>query len=318
MTGTSTKGTAPKKLHPFSLFGITDYSKFRIGCRTICDQSRVSTLTPSDKWKFRPQFSVLMTCKKIDRKMLDIAFWSLTCQTLQDFELVFVCDDINDGEYIAELCKENDMRSVILCYADLNSRAERFKEGVGNSRGEWIVILDSDDVLHPDALWTVYRCLQKFPLMNFFSGSHKVFDLATNGRGANPAMPVAQTINSLTHTFRQRHFWGFRNDPSRWPPRMLETQYPVEDYWLFAVLAMNACPVLHIPHYLYAWRSHPAQWSKLMRNECEHMSDSIQRYLRGWSKKQSAMWHWGDMAMSVRLNSAMVRLEREIELGGDS
>lgn len=318
MTGMSMLGTAPKKLHPFSLFGITDLQKYPTGCRNICDPSLALTLNRFELKDRKPFFSVVMTGNRLDKQMLGSALWSLSQQTLLDFELVFVCTHMNDMDYAAEFCLDRDISIVGCCEPTSRSRSERFKIGVEAARGEWIVILDSDDILHPDALWTVYRCLKRFPIINFFSGSHKVFDMVTNGRGSNPAMPLAQTVNSLMHTFKQRHFWGFINDPSRWPPRMLETQYPVEDYWLFSVLATNACPVLHVPHYLYAWRSHPAQWSKFHRNECEAMSDSIQRYLRGWSKRQSAMWHWGDMALSVRLNDAMIKLEKEIELGGDS
>ena len=250
--------------------------------------------------------------------MLHTALWSLLCQTLQDHEVVFICANISDGEHVNEVLAANEISGYVACAADCQSRSERFKLATRFCKGQWIVVLDCDDILHPDALWTVYRSLMKFPIFNFFSGSHKVFDSWKGLLAENPAAPLAQSIKSLSHGFRQRHFWGFRNDPSRWPPRLLETQYPVEDYWFFAVLAMNSVPVLHIPHFLYAWRRHPDQWTQWHKLDSQIMCDKIRLYLRQFMAKQSAMWHWGDIALATRLNVCMVRLEEEVRLGDDT
>ena len=249
--------------------------------------------------------------------MLATALWSLSQQTLQDFELVFVGARPQDVEFVQEFCRERNILCNLVYEPNMPNRAARFQYGTNVCRGHWIAVLDSDDLLHPDALWTVYRCLKRFPIFNFFSGSHVVFDESKRAVGKEMAAPLGQTIQSLTHTFRQRHFWGFVNDDCRWPPGMFAHQYDVEDYWLFATLAMNGVPVLGIPHVLYAWRRWHGQWTQFEKQKCQFMCADIQRRLTEFSKKQSPMWHWGDMALAARLNAHIVAMEKEIAIGED-
>ena len=317
MNGTRIMESQTRKLTPSRLFGITDSPTSQSGCRNILDRSQDSTqphLAPPEP---KPFFSVVMTCNSDKMPFILEALESLASQTLQDFELIFWGTSLHQASVVNKFCLEHNIDGQTIWTTNSTTRLDRFSSAVRESIGKWIVVLDSDDLLHPDALWTVYRCLNRFPLMNYFCGSHRAFDWFSGATKDILANPLAQSVQSLQHGFMQRHVWGFRNDSSRWPHNFFVASYPVEDYWMFASLAMRGDAILHIPHILYGWRVHPGQWTQSKRPTCIEMCKTIQCRLQYFTKKQSPMWHWGDMALAARVTNCMVQLERDVQIFGD-
>lgn len=317
MTGTREKVESLRKSRLLPLFGITDSTMYQRGSRRSCHPNLASSPDLLNCPPGRPTWSVLMTSNGVRKDYLYEAIGSLAAQTYNNFELIFVCHHDQEAAYVQKLALELGVDALSTALIHPRTRADRFREAVKLATGHWCCILDTDDVLHPDALWTVARCLNMFPNLHWFSGSHFSFMDDSDIKCSHKAEPIAQMLNSLAHAFRQRHFWGFRNDKDRWPPNAFESPYPVEDYHLFAALALNGIPVLPIPHELYAYRRHADQWTRRCLMESSIMCEAIRKKVKYSIENSSPMWMYGDMATATRMTRCQVILEDKIKIGAD-
>lgn len=309
--------TAPALLTPKStnsaLSGYTESSPFRPGSRAISPLFRNSTATrlePTPQSKF---FSVLMTCNRDYDEIMKDALDSLYAQTHTNWELIFICDIESTRTAVLRYCSEREL-IVHCCFGtNLNNRRERFSYGLRYCTGNWICCFDSDDILHPQALEIVDRSLSLFPNLHFFNSAHVSFFVGSSAAHINWPEPGLQMINMLIREFRQRHFWGFINQEYYWPKGWLTSQYPIEDYWAFASIAMNGMPVLPIPHCLYGWRNWDSQYTRIHRNELHLMCADISDRLLAFSKRQGPSWHFGDISLAARMSLAKDRLATEVQ-----
>jgi hypothetical protein len=108
-----------------------------------------------------PFFSIVVTTfdrARILRRCLD----SCLGQTWTDFEVVVV-DDGSRDDTVASLAACTDPRLRVVAHErNRGINPARFT-GVANARGEWIVVLDSDDELLPDALERLRELIDELP-----------------------------------------------------------------------------------------------------------------------------------------------------------
>jgi glycosyltransferase involved in cell wall biosynthesis len=108
-----------------------------------------------------PFFSVVITTynrARILRRCLD----SCLAQTGADFEVVVVDDGSSDGT-AAALAQHPDPRVRLVAHErNRGINPARFS-GAANARGEWVVVLDSDDELLPQALRRLHEIIAALP-----------------------------------------------------------------------------------------------------------------------------------------------------------
>jgi glycosyltransferase involved in cell wall biosynthesis len=101
--------------------------------------------------KNRPtiKISVIMACHN-SSLYLDEAIKSILAQTLGDLELILIDDNSTDNTLeIANRYRSFDSRVFVLSLPIKSGPAAARNEGIRIARGEWIGILDSDDVAMP-------------------------------------------------------------------------------------------------------------------------------------------------------------------------
>lgn len=308
-TGIPGKGLNPLRRRLSPLFGIMDLETCQPGCHQNSAQTLKLRLARSRYRPDAPLFSVIMTIKSAQVDLLTEALLSLEAQTFDSLELVCVCDQYWVSEYVQQFCADWGITLVLNYTTQYRTRTERFNAAVEMSRGDFCIVLDADDLLHPDALWVLAKCLDQFPFTNWFSGSHLAFVHNTDEKVICKVEPIAQMLSSLSVTFKQRHLWGFRNDYQYWPPGIFQGDDWVEDYNVFVHLAMTGTAVLPIPHVLYAWRQHEQQWTRQYSHLCDEMCDRIRKRCQWFLSTQKPYWHLGDTALAARMTRAMVMLE---------
>lgn len=99
-------------------------------------------------------------------EILEITLQSLINQTFRPFELVLVDNNSNDGslDICQKLMEDNKDQSLlikVITETKPGANAARNK-GFKNSDGDYVYFFDSDDIMFPGSLETIYRNLYKY------------------------------------------------------------------------------------------------------------------------------------------------------------
>ena len=177
-----------------------------------------------DKWSYKPLVSIILRSHQHNPKHLPQSMASVAGQIYPHLQLCF-----EDGE-------------------DLNSALE-------SAKGEFVALLDHDDLLSPDALFQVVKALQTRPDAGLlYSDEDKINEAGERFEPHfkpqwNPDLLLAQNYVSHLGVYRTslvREVGGFRKG--------LEGS---QDHDLVLRISQRLSPsqVVHIPHVLYHWRA---------------------------------------------------------------
>ncbi len=115
------------------------------------------------------RFSIITpTHKRAD--FLARAVASVQAQTYQDWEMIIVNDSPNDQSYTSFASSINDPRihyHINKTNSGVNFSRNRALDTV-SSHSAWIIFLDDDDYLAPDALQTIHDLIVEHPHENWF------------------------------------------------------------------------------------------------------------------------------------------------------
>ena len=110
------------------------------------------------------------------------AIQSVLNQTYKDWELIIV-DDCSTDNSVQVINSYKDDRIKLFVNEKNLGLQKTVKRGIENASGEWIVFLESDDILKPDNIEKKVRIAQKYKDVNlifndceFFGDEEKVSD----------------------------------------------------------------------------------------------------------------------------------------------
>ena len=86
---------------------------------------------------------------------------SILKQTFKDFELILRDDGSTDGS--DEICDEYKMRNdnIKVVHKSNKGQARRRNDGIGIAAGDYILMVDSDDMIEPDMCSTMISYIKK-------------------------------------------------------------------------------------------------------------------------------------------------------------
>lgn len=212
-----------------------------------------------------PRFSVQICCYDSE-KYLEETINSVAAQTFSDWELVIVNDGSTDGtEAIVRRFIEKGL-PINYFYQGNKGFASARNKAVELSKGDWVAILDHDDVWHPDKLAVQNASIEKHPGAGlYFSNSEWFTDdgkiiRKTIGDGRfktgvmkDPFMKLLGEdcfIDSETVVIQKKtliELGGFN-----------ETYRYIVDYELFLRVAKDH-GIFYEDKVLARWRMHPSQ-----------------------------------------------------------
>lgn len=211
----------------------------------------------SATFAYRPLISVVVPVYNPDIAFLVECINSVRTQSYDNWQLCLV-DDASPDEQV---------RATILAYAARDPRIQyRFLDhnthisaasnaGVELSSGDFIVLLDHDDMLWPNALFEVASALDTNPDLDFiYSDEDKITDQRSQHDTPhfkpdwNP--DLLRSVNYITHMAAIRtsvieQVGGFRSETNG-----------AQDWDLFLRVTDATDRIHHIPTVLYSWRRH--------------------------------------------------------------
>ncbi len=107
------------------------------------------------------------------KKYVSYAVCSVLAQTFQNWEVYLVDDGSTDGS--AEVCDAlavGDKRIRVIHKSNGGLSSAR-NVGIKNATGEWVILLDGDDYLHPETLKTLQALVYNHPDLDFIQFLYK-------------------------------------------------------------------------------------------------------------------------------------------------
>ncbi len=206
---------------------------------------------------YKPLISVLMPVYNVDVKWLRYAIDSVLCQLYPHWELC-IADDCSTAPEVKKTLDEYAARDfrVKITYRDKNGHiSEASNSALRLAQGEFVALLDNDDMITEDALYHVACALNQNPDLDLIY-SDEDFINKENQRsnpyfksGWNPDLLFSQNYFCHLGVYRKsllEQIGGFRAG--------LEGSQDY-DLVLRAYAKSNDAKVHHIPRILYHWRA---------------------------------------------------------------
>lgn len=204
----------------------------------------------SRTFSYRPLLSILTPTFNPNDEFLTGAIESVIAQAYENWELILVDDGSSDSRAHALLKNlgQRDAR-IQIGVQEHGGISSALNTGLARARGDWIALLDHDDLLEPDALFRAIELMQNDREADvIYSDEDKIVD----GKLAAPLLkPDWSPEFFRTHDYLG-HFVVMRRDLAR---AEFRSEFDgAQDYDLLLRISEKTDRIRHIPRVLYHWR----------------------------------------------------------------
>jgi len=218
--------------------------------------SRIFTkITTTPSFTYSPLISVVMPTYNTDKDMLIECIESVIAQTYSNWELCIADDASTDTDTLDTLRHYEKNKKIKITYRKKNGHiCASTNSALELAGGEYISLLDHDDIIEPNALEEVVKVLNRDKTTDFIYTDE---DKMKDGHYRHDPFPKPDwspefllSCNYITHfsTIRKSivdKLGGFR----------LGTE-GAQDWDLFLRVSEVTDRIVHIPQFLYHWRIH--------------------------------------------------------------
>jgi GT2 family glycosyltransferase len=298
--------TVWKKLHPRAAKrrqDLTEYQRwFERHRANMNDLDRMRHERRS--FRLSPRISIITPVFNTPVPRLEEAIESVLAQVYEDWELLL----IDDGSTAADLLRAlpalatRDRRIHLLTLGSHQGIGAASNRGLAGACGEWIVFLDHDDVLEPDALFQVVKLLQTHPNADLiYSDEDK---LSENGFEAPLFKPDWSPDFFLSYNY-VGHLTAVRREIIQKISGFRSEFDSAQDYDLFLRVIERTNRIHHIPRVLYHWRRSESSSAISVRQKPGQL-DASRRAIEDHLKRRSERAH---VAVDWRTHAFYVRRE---------
>lgn len=210
-----------------------------------------------ENFDHKPLISIILPVYNVDEKWLRICIDSVLSQLYTNWELC-IADDASTAPHIPSLLKEyseKDDRIRLVMRLQNGHISAASNSALVMASGEWVVLLDHDDELTPDALFYVVKEINDYPQAQLIYSDEDLID--ERGARSEPKFKpdwspdLFYSLNLVTHlsAFRAeliKKIDGFRLG--------FEGSQDY-DLTLRAIEQIDETRIRHIPKILYHWRT---------------------------------------------------------------
>ena len=202
-----------------------------------------------------PRFSVITPVYETPAGVLRAMLRSVRRQRFPDWELCLVDDGSSDPRVAAELAaaERRDPRIRVRRRETNGGIVAASNDALEMARGEFVVLLDHDDKLHPDALALVAEALDREPEADYIYTDEDKIDRI--GLHSGPFFKPDWSPERMRTQMYSCHLSALRRslveEVGGFDPRFEGSQ----DWDLVLKVTERAREVIHIPRILYHWRA---------------------------------------------------------------
>ncbi|KAF0232874.1 MAG: family 2 glycosyl [Desulfovibrionaceae bacterium] len=221
-----------------------------------------------------PLVTVLMTVRNGEPYVRQAAKSALE-QTMGDLELLVVDDASTDSSLDSIRALGDDRVRIIL--NGRPGRTSALNEGLRHARGEFVAILDADDIATPNRLQLQLDSLEHHPDVVMIGGGYRAIDpqgevlaehlMPAGHQDILNCLPVWNPIPHSTMTYRRRQIMALGGYPARY--------FWAQDFALI-LKAASRHTLANIPEVLSSIRQHPRQMTARPENTSHRLLDSYQ------------------------------------------
>jgi len=274
----------------------------------------------AEQWRrfsYRPLVSILIPTFNPNEKFLAAAVESVIAQVYENWELILIDDGSETAgvEALLEKLKQRDARIQTGSQAHVGI-SSALNAGLARAKGEWIGLLDHDDLLETDALFRAVELLQTDREADvIYTDEDKIIQ-------GNLAAPMLKpdwspeffvTQNYLGHFVVMRRDLagaGFRSEFDG-----------AQDYDLFLRVSEKTDRIRHIPRVLYHWRRTRESTADNIRRKpgaLEAARRGIQEHLDRRQENARVTIDWGTHLFRVRREVSPEKISIIINGAADS
>lgn len=217
-----------------------------------------------ENFKYQPVISVLVPVYNTPPQFLKDCLQSVEEQVYPHWELCIADDNSSNQEtrkILAEYQQKAKKDSRIKL--SLSKKNRHISQNTNNAlklaRGEFVALLDHDDMLHPAALYLVAKELNQNPSWDIiYSDEDK---MSVKGNHSEPHFKPDWNPDLLLSMNYICHLTVVRRSLMKKVGGMRKNFVGAQDYDLFLRLTEKTKKIKHIPHVLYHWRKVPGSTS---------------------------------------------------------
>ena len=203
---------------------------------------------------FKPVFSIAMPVYNVEERWLRRAIESVIVQSYPWWELC-IADDASTLPHVRPVLEEyasNDAR-IRLVFRETNGHiSEATNTALGLTAGDYVVLMDNDDELAPEALFEFARKLNEVgPVDMIYSDEDK---LCINGERLEPFFKPDWSPEYLEACMYTAHLACYRASLVRELGGFRRGFEGAQDYDFMLRFAERAGRIEHVPKVLYHWR----------------------------------------------------------------
>jgi O-antigen biosynthesis protein len=212
--------------------------------------------TPVKKLNYNPLISIIMPVYNPPQKFLEECIDSILKQTYQNFEIC-IADDASPKPYVKEILekyKSKDPRVKVIYREKNGNISAATNSALTIATGEYIALVDNDDLLTPNALYENVYVLNKNKNIDLLYSDEDKLDL--NGKRCLPHFKADWSPDTLLSINYITHFTVIRRSIVNEIGGFRTKCDGAQDYDIVLRATEKIKPenIYHIPKILYIWR----------------------------------------------------------------
>lgn len=245
---------------------------FYLGCTVIASKIRNRKKNPNwayEEWiseheqnlevteplNYKPLFSIIVPVYNVKKEQLIACIASVQKQSYPNWQLCLV-DDASTMKEVKETLKQYENTPQIdIYYRKENGHISRTtNDGLAMAKGEFIGLLDCDDILAPNALYEMAKKLNENPKLDFIY-SDEDFLSEDGTRRYNPSFKSEWAPDTFMSVMYTNHFSIFRKSIAEEIGGYRVGYEGSQDYDFVLRFTEKTTNIAHINKILYHWRA---------------------------------------------------------------